>query len=201
MQKPNGYDEARATGEFTPVELGGHYCKIKQVSEVNSSTGKPMIVVLFDFCPPDKQNGYFSTIFSNDDRPDKKWPFAGTKYILVNDHQDPNKTSRQFKTFCTCIEKSNNHTITWGGSDWGKQFRNLQIGVIYGQEENEYDGKRFMRNVPKYLCRIDAVADAKIPDPKYLSGTSIPAAPSTAKPDVNGFLSVDDGLDDEEIPF
>ena len=51
MKKPNNYEETQAQGEFTPVELGGHHLVIKQVNEKKSSTGKDMLVVLFDFAP------------------------------------------------------------------------------------------------------------------------------------------------------
>ena len=116
MQKPSGYDEAQTIGQFTPVELGGHYAIIKQVSERKTEKGKDMIVVLFDFCKPDKQAGYFKSQFENDDREDKKWPFAGSKYIMINDFSDPTKTSKAFKTFCTCAEKSNGMSIVWNGN-------------------------------------------------------------------------------------
>ena len=86
MQKPAGYDEAQAMGNFIPVELGGHKLVIKQVNEVESKSGDPMIVVLFDFAPDDKQPGYFTEMFKNDIRPDKKWPNQGTQYIMVNDY-------------------------------------------------------------------------------------------------------------------
>lgn len=72
MNKPNNYDNTQAAGEFTPVELGGHKLIIKQVTETTSKNGKPMIVVLFDFAPDDKQPGYFMEQFKNDIRPDKK---------------------------------------------------------------------------------------------------------------------------------
>lgn len=195
MQKPSGYDEAKASGDFTPVELGGHYCTIKQVSERKSSTGKDMIVVLFDFCSPDKQEGYFMDSFKADVREDKKWPFAGSKYIMVNDYNDSSKTSKQFKTFCTCVEKSNNYEVKWGVNDWGKQFVGKKVGMVYGEEENEYDGRRFMRSTPKWFCSWDAVKDARIPEPKYLK------TPAKA-PSVNsdGFMSIPAGAD-EEIPF
>ena len=123
MQRPDGYDEARSLGEYTPVELGGHYCQIQQVSEVKSSTGREMVVVLFDFCQPDQQAGYFRKSFDSDDRDNKKWPFAGSKYVMVHDYEDPSKTSFQFKTFCTCVEKSNNYSIKWGGDNWAAQFK------------------------------------------------------------------------------
>lgn len=201
MLKPSGYDEAQAGGEFTPVDLGGHYAIIKQVSERQSSTGKDMIVVLYDFTSPDKQEGFFSKQFNNDDRPEKKWPFAGTKYIMVNDYNDPSKTSRAFKTFCTCVEKSNNYQIAWGGNAWAQQFKNKFVGVVFGEEESEYDGKIRMRRVPKWFCTTDKVKDQSIPAPKYLNGVG-PAQnqQNTSTESADPFLNIPEGID-EEIPF
>lgn len=196
MQKPNGYDETRAAGEFTPVALGGHYCTIKQVTETQSSTGKNMIVVLLDFSKPDEQEGYFTNQFNNDDRADKKWPFAGSKWIMVNDYNDSSKTSKQFKTFCTCVEKSNNYTIQWGGSNWSQQFKGKKIGAVYGAEEHEYDGNISMRHLIRWFCNIDAVKDAKVPDAKLLNRTNAAPVPSSG----NDFINVPDGVE-EEIPF
>lgn len=199
MKKPNGYDEAKASGEFTPIELGGHYCVIKQVTEKESSTGKDMIVVLFDFCKPDNQEGMFTETFKSDDRADKKWPFAGTKYILTQDFKDASKTNRDFKAFCTQVEESNNFEIKWFvGSDWGRQFVGKKIGVVFGEEENEYDGKTFMRRIPKYFCKFDKAKDAKIPMTKYLKNKE--TIPAPAAPELDGFLSIPDGTE-EEIPF
>ena len=199
MNKPTGYDEAQVSGEFIPIELGGHYATIKQVSETQSSTGKDMIVVLFDFAQQDKQADYFGKAFKNDTRENKKWPFGGTRYILVADYSDPNKTSRNFKTFCACVEKSNDYTIKWGGANWAQQFKGKKIGIVFGAEEHEYDGRISMRHVPKWFCRWDAVADAQIPAPKYLNGAA-PTTQQNATADDDGFLNVPEGTD-EEIPF
>lgn len=200
MLKPNGYDEVQAAGEFTPVELGGHYCVIKQVKETTSKTGKPMIVVCIDFCSPDKQENYFMDSFKDDVRPDKKWPHNGTIYILTQNYQDPNKVSRNFKTFCTCVEKSNSgFEIQWG-DNWGAQFKGKKIGAVYGEVENEYNGKTSMRHELRWFCSWDRVDKASVPDPKMLNNSSAPA--STAKPstDADGFMNVPQGADDE-IPF
>ena len=86
MQKPNGYEEAKAQGDFTPVELGGHYLVIKQVEEIQSSTGKPMIKVSFDFAPDDKQPNYFAEQFKNDIRPDKNWSNQATQYRYLSEN-------------------------------------------------------------------------------------------------------------------
>lgn len=196
MNKPNGYDEAKAGSDFKPVVVGGHYAVIKQVAERQSSNGKDMIVVLFDFCDPDPQEGYFKDQFDRDDRDDKKWPFSGTKYIMVNDYNDTNKTSRAFKGFCTCFEKSNNKEIAWGGKSWAAQFKNKKIGVVFGEEEHEYEGKISMRVVPKWFCELDNVTTAKIPEPKYINGSSPAAKPAAA----NDFMNIPE-VADEEIPF
>lgn len=196
MIKPNGYDEQRASGDFTPVRLGGHYCTIKRVAETKSKTGKDMIVVCFDFDSNDDQAGYFMESFKNDVREEKKWPFQGTKYIMVNDYQDASKTSRQFKTFCTCVESSNSgFSIQWG-ENWGSQFVGKKIGAVYGEEENEWNGKQFMRPTIKYFCKTDSVANAAIPEPKYLLNHASKANASAT----NDFMNVGAG-DMDEIPF
>ncbi len=196
MLKPNGYDETRVGGDFTPVELGGQYAVVKQVSEMQSSTGKDMVVILYDFCNPDPQEGYFSKQFEDDDRPDKKWPFPGKKYIMVADYNDPNKTSRDFKTFCTSIEKSNNLQISWGGDNWAAQFVGKKIGVVFGEEESEYEGKISMRRIPRWFCTYDKAKDQKVPMPKLLSGIR----PQTTTTSDNSFVNIPEGVD-EKIPF
>ena len=206
MKKPDGYDEAKASGEFTPAEVGGHYAVIKQVAERQSSTGKDMVVVLFDFCKPDKQEGYFAEQFNSSDKEDKKWPFAGTKYVMVNDYLDPNKTSRAFKTFCTCVEKSNDMQVSWGGNNWGQQFKGKKIGVVFGAEEQEYNGRISMRHIPKWFCDYAKVKDQKAPDPVYLNGSSPASSTNTAqssqaKANSDGFMNIPDDADIDEIPF
>lgn len=201
MQKPSGYDEAKTGGDFTPVALGGHFASIIQVTERQSSTGKDMIVVLFDFTTADPQSGYFSDQYKNDTRNEKKWPFNGTKYIMVNDYNDPSKTSRAFKQFCTSAEKSNNgFTVQWGGANWGQQFKGKMIGVVFGEEEHEYEGKVSMRHVPKWFCAYDSADTARIPEPRYLNGQGPSAVAPSNNNGLSGFVAVPEGMDDE-IPF
>ena len=72
MIKPRNYENTKAQGDFTPVELGGHKLVIKQVSEKKSKNNKDMIVVLFDFAQDDIQPGYFSKQFADDIRPEAR---------------------------------------------------------------------------------------------------------------------------------
>ena len=194
MQKPQNYDETQAMGDFTPVELGGHYLVIKQVTEAKSKTGKDMIVVFFDFDQKDKQPGYFTEQFKNDIRPDKKWPNQATQRVLTED--DMGRTSRQFKTFCSCVEHSNTGFKVQWGDNWGAQFKGKKIGGVFGIVENKYEDKVTKRRELRWFVSADKVDDAAIPEEKLLPQElrSFSASIGT------DFVNVPDAID-EELPF
>lgn len=206
MQKPNNYENTR-TSNFTPVQTGGHHLIIKQVNETTSKTGKSMLVVLFDMAQNDIQPGYMSEEFKNDIRPEKKWPHAGTQYILTEDQDG--KCSKSFKRFVDAFEKSNNlvDKTVWGDK-FAAQFKNKKIGGVFGEVENEYNGKNFMRSELRWFCEDKDVEKATVPDPKRLNtnnennagnnSTGFTSAPDNAKE--NPFMNVpEDG--GEEIPW
>lgn len=191
MQKPQGYEETKVGGDFTPIELGGHHAIIKDVKEQKSQTGKDMIVVAIDFAKNDKQPNYFMESFENDIRPDKKWPFQAVQYIVVEDADG--KTTRNFKSFITAFEKSNGCEATWGEM-FCKQFKGKKIGVVYGNVEEEYNGERKTRRRIRWFCEDSAADTAKIPDDKLLGTPNKNVARN------DGFMSVSNSAD-EEIPF
>ena len=197
MQKPKLFDEVKTGGEFVPIELGGHHIIIKNVEETTSKAGKPMLKVSFDFAKNDSQPDYMANEFKNDIRPDKKWPHAGTQYILTED-KDGN-CSKSFKSFITAFENSNNCGAIWGDK-FAAQFKNKKIGGVFGEVENEYNGKVTMRHELRWFCSDDKVDGAAIPAAKRLSGNSgdtLGAGSSGSDaPDVN----VSDGTD-EEVPW
>lgn len=196
MDKPRNYEKVQASGEFVPIELGGHILEIKQVVEMKSKTGRPMLKVSFDFAKEDRQPGYFAEQYKNDIRPDKKWPNAGTAYILTED-QDGN-CSRQFKTFTTSAERSSNFTIQWG-DQFCNCFKGKKIGGVFGVVQNDYNGKVTNQHRLRWFRSMENVLDAEIPEPKLLpqGNTGIQQAPPVG-PD--GFMNIPDGVD-EELPF
>lgn len=192
MQKPNNFDETKVGGQYTPISVGGHHMIIKQVSETTSSSGKPQIVILMDTAKNDSQPGFFSNEFANDIRPEKKWPYAGTKWINTEDENG--NCSRSFKSFITAFEKSNGCEAIWGDG-FTKQFKNKKIGAIYGEKENEYNGKTSMRHEFRFFCEDGKVDDAKVPDPVYLDKSK-----TNVKPSDDSFLNVPD-TDEPDLPF
>lgn len=187
MNKPNDYDEVQV-GDYTPIALGGHHIIIKNVKEDVSSKGNKMLVIAFDFAKSDSQPEYFMQMFTADIRPDKKWPNAGTSYILTEDKDG--KTSRKFKSFITAFERSNNCEAVWG-DNFCSQFKNRIIGGVFGEIENEYNGKRSMQHRLRWFCDNSKVDSASVPDPVYLQGSQ----PSSSS---DGFIT---GSTVEDVPF
>ncbi len=187
MQKPNNYENVKAGG-YTPPALGGHHIIIKKVVEGQSKKGKPMITVLFDFADNDVQPGLFMEEFKNDTRENKKWSRSGTAYIVTVDENGD--CSKNLKRFITSYEQSNG--IPENGAVWGdkfaEQFVNKRIGGVYGEVENEYNGKRSMRSELRWFCTDDKVDGVSIPDPVYLKN----AAPTSN----NDFTAIPDNLAD-----
>lgn len=180
MQMPNSYKETKATGDFTPIALGGHHLIIKKVFEkdnngnpIKSKTGQPMIIVCFDMADNDSQPKYATNEFlTNKERYSKFpfWAYSCTAYIMT---EQDGKCTKQFKTFTTCFAHSNG--IPDDGIKWGDgfcdQFTGKRIGGVFGEVESEYNGKRYMKHDLRWFCSDDKVDGATIPDAKRLDGS------------------------------
>lgn len=200
MQKPNNFENTQAQGEFTPVEFGGHYLVIKEVSEMKSKNGKDMIKVSFDFAKNDKQPGYFEKAFRDDIRPEKKWPNQATQYILTEDAEG--NCSRSFKTFITCVEHSNSGFVTQWGDNFGAQFKNKLVGGVFGPQMDYYEGREREKRVLRWFVSTDKVKDASIPDVSETQAykNRMNGYHPSATPAGDGFMNIPDGID-EELPF
>lgn len=195
INKPNNYEEVQAQGEFTPVDLGGHHLVIKQISEKKSSTGKDMLVILFDFDTKDKQSGYFMEQFKNDVRPDKKYPNQATHYMVIGEED---WQVRNLKTFTTCAEHSNpGFKVSWGDK-FCECFKGKKIGGVFGIVEELYNGEVKRKRVLRWFCSSDKVDDAPIPEDKLLPDDK---KPNAAYNGGDGFMQIPDGIDSEELPF
>lgn len=193
MNKPNNYENTQANGDFTPVELGGHYGIIKNVSERTTSNGDPMVVVSIDFDKKDAQPDYFTDMFKKDVRPDKKYPNQATNYITTEYNGE---CTKGFKSFIKAYADSNgikDTDIKWG-DDFTKQFKNKKIGVVFGEVEELFNGEQKLRRKIRWFCDYAKVPTQKVPEAKLLPNT--PSQPNTANTD---FMTVD-GIT-EEIPF
>lgn len=207
MKKPSGYDEAQAgVNQKEAIKVGGHHLEIKQVNEATSKNGKPMIVVLFDMSKDDAQAGMLMKEFKADDRADKKWPFRGSQYIMVQDYNDPQKTSRQYKAFCTCFEQSNGVKINWveDPTAWAAQFKGKKIGGAFGVVHSVYNGRELERVELRWFISDNTVDGCEVPMEKLLNAAQMAeldaAKNNSASSTDASFVSIPDGVN-EELPF
>ena len=173
MLKPKSFDNVAASLSFTPLELGGHVCVIKNAQETTSKTGKPMLKVSLDIADGDPQAGYYLERFKNDNRENKKWPCIS--YVVTED-KDGN-ASRNLAQFVTSIEASNpGFTFPWDNVDL---LRDKRVGGVFGQEEYKgSDGNIHKATKLFWFRSADKVKDAPVPKLKELKAGTSPAKPA-----------------------
>lgn len=180
ISKKNDYDATGSFGEgFQGLPASGYVCRIMKAEEMQSKTGRDMVHIGFDIIEGDYKD-YFRNLFQkrkegSDDPLNVKYPFEGQMWIMVEDYEDPNKTSKKFKGFCTALEESG--AIVW--SDSGQfMVNNLQgasVGIVFQRQEQEYNGKTYWRSVP-WACRsVQTIrgGDYFIPEDKPLTVSQV----------------------------
>lgn len=175
MRKPNDWENTQAYGDFEPLELGGHICKIMKVEETKSRSGKDMINIFLDIAEGE-QKGYYAEQYRKDNRSDKRW--GCIVYQVLEDNNG--NTHRGFKTFVTAVEKSNsgfNQNEIWD-ENFCEYFKNKLIGGVFGREQ-------YINNKSKLAWSTKCVQfkdvetiknGVPIPEDKLLEGASAPSS-------------------------
>ena len=194
FKKPSDYDSVQT--EYRQLPAGGYICRIIKAEETTSSTGKPMLKFIFDICDGD-YTGFFMEQFNERkataDKPEEvKWPFNGTKWVLFLDNEG--NTNKDFKALCTALEESG--TEVWVKDTFdAKRLKDAQVGIIFRNEENEYNDKYYWRATPFRFRSVEAIekGDFQIPKDKPIAKPMMPA-PMGDIPD--NFSAAED-----DIPF
>ena len=169
MVKPSNYDNVQEYGEFKPLELGGHICRIMSVEETKSSTGKDMLKIFLDIAEGEQAN-YYAEQYKADSRADKKW---GCIVYQLTEDKDGN-TNRGLKTFITSVEKSNKgFTVAWG-DNFTACLKGKVIGGVFGREQYQ-NSKGELKFITKCVSfrSVDTVrAGVDVPADKLLQGAA-----------------------------
>lgn len=182
IKKGADYNSVSAFGQsdFKALPKGGYICRIIKAEEKASSTGKPMVHIAFDIVEGE-YTGHFMKMFESRKKRDAlenpqketKYPFEGQAWIMVNDYEDPSKTSRKFKGFCTAIEESGTEIWDLNGNLDLNRVKGAEVGVVFQDVENEYNGKTTWRAQPWGFRSIESIAtgDFFVPEDKPLPAT------------------------------
>ena len=95
MNKPQGYDEAQAFGEFETLPAGGYKCIIKKVACEKTQAGKEYLKLAIDILEGEFKD-FFQKKFDNDTREEKKWSGVWT---VFTEGFNPGTTNPKFLLF------------------------------------------------------------------------------------------------------
>ena len=163
MEKPQGYDEAQAFGEFETLPAGGYKCLIKKVVCEKTTQGKEYLKIAVDIAEGEYKD-FYQKKFDNDTREDKKWSGVWT---VFTEGYNPGTTNPKFKGLITSVEASNANFKF----DFDEQkLVGKKVGLVFREEEFEgQDGQVHTSVKPFFAVSYDKAEEAKIPNPKKLT--------------------------------
>lgn len=198
MQKPSNYDAIQANPDgFTPLPAGGYVCKIMEVLETTSSTGRPMLKISLEIAEGEHA-GYYADQYKNSTKQDKKW--GAVVYMITDGEYGP----ANLKRFITAVENSNKgFKVVWSDK-FGAAFKGKLVGALFRREEyvNANNEAKWITK-PFQFRSADVIRQGvEAPEAKPLAESARPATSNLPNPatDPDGFMKIDPNIA-EELPF
>ena len=216
ITKPNNWDDVRAySGSRQKLPAGAYVCDIIQAVVQNNNSGQQLCVLLD--INSGEWAGYYAEDFGNNQREDKKWKGVLRLWLPVNDGSDKDEFSKSIlKGFITAVEESNlGYTWNWDERTLAKK----EIGVLFRNEEWEWNGKSGWTAKPFRAISVDSVEDGNFTIPKdkplknkststdsfggfptgFSAESSYNTVPGAAPGYADSFSMMDE--DDSQLPF
>jgi hypothetical protein len=165
IQRPSNWNEVQAPTESRKLDITAAVVGIKQAKVQEDDFGAKLCI-LFDIAEGDYTGWYEQDFKSQQPRPgeDKRWKGVLRLWLPKHDGSEKDEwTIRTLKGFTTAIEKSN------PGYQWNWDERSLAgkyIGILYRNEEWEWEGKTGWSKRPFRAISIDSVREGSFKAPK-----------------------------------
>lgn len=169
IRKPQNWEQVQEYTVREKLPVGAYVCKVKQVALQQNSYGQ-VLCILYDITEGEYINFYNRDFAGQSNGAEKKWRGVIRVWIPQDDGSEKDeKTKRAFKGVVTSFEESN------PGYKWNWDENSLvgkTIGVIYREEEWDYNGKTGWTAKPLRCMSAAKVrsGDYTIPDKKPLRG-------------------------------
>lgn len=200
IQKPQNWENVQVMTDRVKLPVGAYVCRVKQVSVQNTGYGD-QLAVLFDIVEGEHKD-YFSKDYNGNQNADRKWRGVLRQWLPKDDGSDRDETTKRiFKGMVTAFENSN-PGYRW---DWNEaSLVNRTVGIMFRNEEWDYNGKHGWAVRPFYAMSVDKVrsGDYSLPDDKPLNNgnsNSFSTAPAPVMDQTSGFQVVNG--DDGDLPF
>lgn len=202
IRRPNNWNEVQEFTERPKLPLGAYVCQVKKAVVQANDYGE-QLCILFDIIEG-AQKGFYQKDFESDTRQDKKWKGVLRYFLPKDDGSEKDEwTKSSFKGLVTAFEKSN-PGFTW---NWDENaLAGKLVGILFRNEEWEYDGKSGWAVRPFRAISTDSVrsGDFTIPKDKPLKrvnsyGFASPAPTAYPESYQGGFAPLPDV--DDDSPF
>ena len=174
IKRPNNWNEVQEFTERPKLPVGAYVCRIKKAVVQNNSYGD-QLCLLFDIIEGEYKD-FFKKDFDSNTQQDKKWKGVLRLFLPRDDGSEKDEwTKSTFKGMVTSVEKSNPGYV-W---NWDENtLAGKVIGILFRNEEWEYDGKTGWTARPFRAMSVDTVrsGDYQLPKDKPLKTKSAPAA-------------------------
>jgi hypothetical protein len=193
--RPSNWNEIAAPAERRNLDVTAAVCGIKKAVVQEDDFGAKLCIV-FDIAEGE-YSGYYQEEFDNNQFEGKKWKGVLRLWLPKNDGSEQDEwTKRTLKGFVTAIEKSN-PGYTWNWDE--KSLASKWIGILYRNEEWEYNGKHGWTKRPFRAISIDSVREGsfKAPKDKPLKNKSYDSYGSYS--DTTNYAVVEE--EDDMLPF
>ena len=188
IRKPQNWENVQVMTDRAKLPVGAYVCKVKQVGIQHNDYGD-QLAILFDIAEGDHKD-FYSREFQQNPNQNKKWKGVIRIWLPKDDGSDKDeKTKRLFKGMVTSFEESN------PGFHWNWDESTLvgkTIGIIYRNEEWEYNGRTGWTTEAAGADSIDSIRDGKF---YHYKDKPLPEKPASAP----AFEELDDS--ESDLPF
>lgn len=196
IRRPNNWNEVQEFADRPKLPLGAYVCKVKKAVVQNNSYGD-QLCILFDIAEGEHK-GFYDEEFKLNTQKDKKWKGVLRVWIPKDDGSEKDElTKRAFKGVVTSFEKSNPGYV-WNWDE--NSLAGKMIGVLFRDEEWEYNGKHGWAVRPFRALSVDTVRNGEytIPEEKPLKNKDSGFDGFTSYGSNQSFTELED---DGELPF
>lgn len=203
IRQPSNWNEVQEFTERAKLPLGAYVCRVKKAAVQANEYGEQLCIV-FDIAEGEYA-GFYQREFNADTRENKKFKGVLRVFLPKDDGSQKDEwTKSTLKGLVTAFEKSN------PGYKWNWDERSLagrMIGIMFRNEEWEYDGKTGWTVRPFRAISTDSVrsGDFTLPKDKPLKKESSSGFGesydgfASASSYSNDFAMLDDS--DAQLPF
>lgn len=195
------YEEVNVGGGgMKALPPGGYVCRVLKAKLTKTKDKQlPMVEAIIDIIDGEYEQ-YFSKKYElNKEKHGKDAKFPNNAVLRIVAVDENGNTKRNFKSFCTCIEESNQMEVPKDNDDaFIKAIQGKEIGILFGREQFQgSDGNYYWSTKPRWYRSVETIMNGnfEIPADQFAEGSnSYPVASDSDLPD--SFSS-----DSDPIPF